>query len=120
MSATWNITLERRIDEGQFDSVCSELGLLRNGNTAYDVRVTGTKVLDDLGINGVEVHYGKGTRNDPLVIRSCAGELRYEAMKRTALDLAEKLPFRTISGEWFDEVSKKPLPYSADVFKQLE
>ena len=119
MSATWNITLERRIDEEQFDKVCLEIGLLPNGEVYYDARLVGQE-LACVNLGGVEVYFGMGTRNNPIVIRSSATENRYEAMKRTALDLGEKLNFKTISGEWFDEVSKKPVSYSPDVFKQIE
>ncbi len=119
MSATWNITLERRINEEQFDRACSEIGLLPNGEVYYDARVVGQD-LACVNLGGVEVYFGTGTRDNPISIRACAHDKRYEAMKKTALDLGEKLHFKTIAGEWFDDVSKKPISYSPDVFKQIE
>ncbi len=119
MSATWDITLERKITEEQFDRACSEIGLLPNGDVYYDARVVGQD-LACVNLGGVEVYFGSGTKSDPIVIRSAAPENRYEAMKRTASDLGQKLSFKSISGEWFDEKSNKPLPYRADVFKIIE
>ena len=124
MSATWDITLERRISREQFDRVCSEIGLLPNGDIYYDARVDGNE-LACVNLGGVEVYFHQGTQSDSLVsdslvIRSCASEKRYEAMKRTASDLGQKIQFKSISGEWFDEVSVEPLPYSPDVYQRIE
>ena len=128
MTSSWYITLERIVNVEEFDQACFEIGFLQNKGLSYDVRTVGEKVLPGLGLGGVDIYFGNGTEEDPLMIKSSAsGEKRYEAMKRTALDLAQKLPFSTIGGEWFDDVTEldeegepKLLPYTADVFKKIE
>ncbi|MFH1456095.1 MAG: hypothetical protein ABIF40_04040 [archaeon] len=137
MSDTWFVELEERIDRERFDSICSEIGIVYSpntagGNTYYDQRIIGNKKL---GIGCVELKFGgikqKEDRNlfaTQLTISTNASERRYEAMKKTALDLGSKLPFKEISGRWFDNLTEldneignhKPIPYNADVFEMIE
>ena len=137
MSSTWFVSLEGRVDRESFDRVCSEIGVVYSphtsrGNTYYDQRVIGDR---EIGIGGVEIDFGgieqsgdKNTSATHLTISASASEKRYEAMKKTAVDLGSKLSFRDISGEWFDDVTEfdeatgnnKPVPYKADVFRMIE
>lgn len=137
MSSTWFINLEERVDRERFDNVCSEIGIVYSpdtvrGNTYYDQRVIGNR---EMGFGGVEIHFGgveqTGDRNPyatQLTISTIANKRRYEAMKKAALDLGSRLPFKDIFGEWFDDVTEfdeatgdhKPVPYNAEVFRMLE
>jgi|SRR3989344_2135507 len=134
MSYTWFVNLKGRVDKERFDSVCSKIGIVYspNGNIYYDQRVIGER---ELGIGGVEIDFGgikQGGNKNPyathLTISANASERVYDAMKKTALDLGSRLPFKDISGEWFDNVTdfnkatgnNKPVPYKADVFRMIE
>ena len=134
MSYTWFVNLKGRVDKERFDSVCSKIGIVYspNGNIYYDQRVIGER---ELGIGGVEIDFGgikQGGNKNPyathLTISANASERRYDAMKKTALDLGSRLPFKNISGDWFDDVTDfdeatgdyKSVPYKADVFRMIE
>ena len=134
MSSTWFVNLEGRVDRERFDSVCSEIGIVYSpstvgGNIYYDQRVIGDRVI---GIGGVEIKFGEMGNKNPyatrLTISANASERRYDAMKKTALDLGSRLPFKNISGDWFDDVTDfdeatgdyKSVPYKADVFRMIE
>lgn len=114
MSSTWLIELSRLVSDEEFDQVAKSIGLNGHYN---DSRVIGDKLLAEQGLGGVEIDFS----GLELSVRVAGGHpQRYEAMKRTASDLGQKLPFKNISGEWFDEVSKNPLPYNVDVYKRIE
>ena len=142
MLSTWFIDLERRVSRSEFNKACSEVGIdfsrvADNGNTYYDTRREAESaakfgeeqdpVFKFFGICGVDIVFGgiKQSKQNTayatqITVSSLLEKGRYEAMKRTTLDLGQKISFKGISGEWFDDVSKKPLPYSADIYQRIE
>ncbi|GEM_PF-5221509 len=66
---------------------------------------------------GIEVRFTPEDLTSRLVIRG--SDKGYEAMKRTAQGLATQLPFRTITGDGFYDLSSEPIPYTPTIFEQL-
>lgn len=125
MSSTWFINLKEKIDRTNFDKIMKTLNIQYKpevifGNTYYD--------------GGVEINFGGIGETEPeapyatqITIRTVSQENGYQLMKRTALNIADHIPFKDISGEWFDCIAEKdeeeepiPLPYTSDVFKLIE
>ena len=114
MSSTWYIGFSRSVSKEEFDQVAKSIGFNGHYN---DSRVIGDKLLAEQGLGGVEIDFS----GLELSVRVAGGHpQQYEAMKKTTTDLAAKLPFKSISGEWFDEISNRPLPYSPDVYRRIE
>ncbi len=114
MSSTWIIELSRLVSDEEFDQVAKSIGLNGHYN---DSRVIGDKLLAEQGLGGVEIDFS----GLELSVRVAGGHpQRYEAMKKTTTDLGARLPFKSISGEWFDDVSKQSLPYNSDVYRKIE
>lgn len=129
MSNTWYINLKEEIDRKTFNELTKSLDIgfspaVIGGNTYYDVN------------NGMEIDFGgteqtvkNNTSATQITVRSISGITdACQKMMETTLKLGEKLPFKDISGEWFDDVAEieegteepKQILYTPDVFKLIE
>jgi hypothetical protein len=130
MSYTWFINLERRVDRKEFDEAAKEAGIefspdTIGGNIYYDMR----KGCVEIDFGGLEQKTDNNSSATQITVSTvyCDGNA-YKIMKKTVLSLAKKLPFKSISGDWINNIAKqdnatkefKPVPYRPSLFKLLE
>ncbi|MBI2135686.1 hypothetical protein HYU06_01285 [Candidatus Woesearchaeota archaeon] len=129
MPGTWFIDLEGRVSREDFDKVCSELGInfsseTVGGNTYYDMRHEAESAAKfggvEIGFGGIRETQDNNAYATQITISSLLEKEGYKAMKKTSLDLSQRIPFKSIYGKWFDDVSSQPLPYKPDVYQIIE
>ena len=104
MVAEWYIELAR-VGRKQFRRVVQEIGLTSQRGTYYD------------SAKCIEVRLSREGLASRLTIRG--NENGYEAMRSTTLDLGTRLPFITITGDGFDQISDEPLSYIPSILDSI-